>query len=114
MHCLLPRRCTNRVVEKGPTYRLEVFRVPSGQASSKASSSGGSSSSSSTCGGGGGTGAKGSARYTWGVRTLDFIPENAFVCEVTGQYVLGRSGKCRTTTLTFICGSWYKINRSHL
>lgn len=34
-------------------------------------------------------------KYAWGVRTLDFIPENAFVCEVTGQYAYGRSGTMR-------------------
>lgn len=28
---------------------------------------------------------------TWGVRTLDFIPKGAFVCEITGQYVLGKT-----------------------
>jgi len=27
----------------------------------------------------------------WGVRTLDFIPQNAFICEVVGQYVYGSS-----------------------
>lgn len=32
-----------------------------------------------------------SKNNTWGVRTLDFIPESAFICEITGQYVLGKT-----------------------
>jgi hypothetical protein len=52
-------------VERGPTSRLEIFRIRSGGSSSRPTEN------------------------TWGVRTLDFIPRNAFVCEVTGQYVLG-------------------------
>ena len=63
------RRCTNRVVERGPTSRLEIFRLRGASSSSK------------------------QQENTWGVRTLDFIPKNAFVCEVTGQYVLGRTGE---------------------
>jgi hypothetical protein len=55
------------VVERGPTARLEIFRLRSASSSSS------------------------KPDHTWGVRTLDFIPRNAFVCEVTGQYVLGRT-----------------------
>jgi hypothetical protein len=55
------------VVERGPTSRLEIFRIHGAASSSR------------------------QAENTWGVRTLDFIPRNAFVCEVTGQYVLGRT-----------------------
>jgi len=29
--------------------------------------------------------------FEWGVRTLDFIPQHAFICEVVGQYVYGSS-----------------------
>lgn len=91
--CCIDRRCTNRVVEKGPTSRLQVFR-PSNTTtteSSSSSSNAGSSSSSNT-------GSSSSSLHpVWGVRTLDFIPEGQFVCEVAGQYVLGRSGEANTT-----------------
>ena len=50
-------------MEKGITARLEIFRVQGRTA----------------------------AENTWGVRTLDAIPVNSFVCEITGQYVLGRT-----------------------
>lgn len=68
------------MVEKGPTARLEVFRVRKDVPTDIPVSindlvSDGSSSNS----------------FTWGVRTLDFIPESAFVCEITGQYVLGKT-----------------------
>ena len=71
------------MVEKGPTSRLQVFR-PSNTTSTESSSSNSGSSS--------------SRHPVWGVRTLDFIPEGQFVCEVAGQYVLGRSGEDNTTT----------------
>ena len=70
------------MVEKGPTSRLQVFR-PSNTTSTESSSSNSGSSS--------------SRHPVWGVRTLDFIPEGQFVCEVAGQYVLGRSGEDNTT-----------------
>lgn len=57
------RRCTNRVVEKGPTARLEIFRIAGSPKTGN----------------------------TWGVKTLDFIRANSFVCEVTGQYVTGHT-----------------------
>lgn len=53
------------MVEKGPTARLEIFRINSL--------------------------ASPPVPRTWGVRTLDFIPRYGFVCEVAGQYVHGRS-----------------------
>ena len=68
------------MVEKGPTSRLQVFR-PSNTTTTESSSSSSSS----------------SRHPVWGVRTLDFIPEGQFVCEVAGQYVLGRSGEDNTT-----------------
>ena len=84
----MDRRCTNRVVEKGPTSRLQVFR-PSNTTTTESSSSSSSNAGSSS-----------SRHPVWGVRTLDFIPEGQFVCEVAGQYVLGRSGEDNTTTIT--------------
>ena len=76
------RRCTNRVVEKGLNYRLEVFRVAQTDKNNSDSSASSTSSSSSSA-------ASTQNNNTWGVRTLDFIPQNAFVCEVTGQFLLG-------------------------
>eukprot|EP01032_Pedospumella_encystans_P023392 gene23392-26480_t len=76
------RRCTNRVVEKGPTARLEVFRVRNDLPTEGPVSINGVV---------GASAANKSKNNTWGVRTLDFIPESAFVCEITGQYVLGKS-----------------------
>ncbi len=52
------RRCTNRVVAKGINYQLEVFRVKSKN-----------------------------GELTWGVRTLEFIPDGSFICEVIGQLI---------------------------
>lgn len=76
------RRCSNRVVEKGLTARLEVFRV------AKDLPTDGSISIMEALN-----------SNTWGVRTLDFIPKGGFVCELTGQYVLGK-----TATDDNVCG----------
>jgi hypothetical protein len=62
------RRCSNRVVGKGLGVKLEVFRTIAGA----------------------GAPTKGKRKqYRWGVRTLEFIPENAFVCEITGVFTRG-------------------------
>lgn len=69
------RRCANRVVERGLNFHLQVFRTRDEQRAALdwtgASSSGTASKKTST---------------GWGVRTLDFIPRYAFVCEVMGQF----------------------------
>ena len=68
------RRCSNRVVEKGLTTRLEVFRVAQDLPADGSISV-----------------LEAATSNTWGVRTLDFIPKGGFVCEITGQYVLGKT-----------------------
>lgn len=68
-------------MEKGPTARLEVFRVRNDLPTDGLVSINGVV----------GAAANKSKNNTWGVRTLDFIPESAFVCEITGQYVLGKT-----------------------
>lgn len=64
------RRCTNRVVEKGLTFRLEVFRQ---QKPTKHSTPDGTD-----------------YIMEWGVRTLEAIPKDAFVCQLNGQFVKGK------------------------
>eukprot|EP01038_Epipyxis_sp_PR26KG_P007271 gene7271-9910_t len=91
------RRCTNRVVENGLQYRFKVCDV--GNTSNR--------------------------NTMWGVKTLDKIPENSFVCEITGQYVTQESfvpiidqvhnkkqedrttiGNCRNDTLSLLQRKW--------
>jgi len=52
--------CRNRLVQRGPTYRLEVIRCME---------------------------AKGKFVKGWGVRSPDFIPKGAFICEYIGEYI---------------------------
>ena len=52
--------CKNRLVQKGPTFRLEVIRCLAKD----------------------GKFVKG-----WGVRSPDFIPKGAFICEYIGEYI---------------------------
>jgi len=65
------RRCTNRIVEKGLNFRLQVTRVKDGNIGHAAWNRNVMSGQSS--------------RYAWGVKTLDYIPRYSFVCEVMGQ-----------------------------
>lgn len=58
--------CRNRLVQFGPTYRLEVFRCakpPHGDHNLAKYSKG------------------------WGVRSPDAVPEGAFLCEYIGEYI---------------------------
>lgn len=100
---LIYRRCSNRVVEKGMnTYRLEIFLINDGDSKRKRKRKkkmiirknhiNDSSSSSKIDDDDDGNGdADIQEDSIWGVRTLDFIPQNAFICEVVGQYVYGSS-----------------------
>ncbi len=83
------------MVEKGPTARLEVFRVRNDLPSESSVSINDVVSSANT------TTTK-SKNNTWGVRTLDFIPESAFVCEITGQYVLGKTANNQVSRQLFL------------
>ena len=62
------------MVERGLTSRLEVFRVAQDLPTDGSISI-----------------LEAVNSNTWGVRTLDFIPKGGFVCEVTGQYVRGKT-----------------------
>ena len=102
---LIYRRCSNRVVEKGMnTYRLEIFLINDGDNKMKRKRKKNmiirknhinDSSSSSKIDDDDDSNDNGDANIQedsiWGVRTLDFIPQNAFICEVVGQYVYGSS-----------------------
>lgn len=91
------RRCTNRVVQRGLNSRLEIFRsrdelkavsdwtqVRDADVSSALPSSPGKISQSSTAAAVAAN--SGIGVHGWGVRTLDFIPQYSFVCELMGQW----------------------------
>lgn len=84
-HCSY-RRCTNRVVEKGLNFRLQVTRVKDGNNGHAAWDRN--------------VMAGQSSRYAWGVKTLDYIPRYSFVCEVMGQVKLVPASST-TSSLSF-------------
>ncbi len=63
------RRCTNRVVEKGLAFQLQIFHVSDMSKKEKDF--------------------LGNLGIKYGVKTLDFIPQFAFVCQVNGQFISG-------------------------
>ncbi|KAJ1421001.1 hypothetical protein B484DRAFT_421292 [Ochromonadaceae sp. CCMP2298] len=99
------RRCTNRVVERGSLFKLEVFRLPEserrgleesqrqsqGQGSSSSSKGRGTTSTSTSMSSASMSKVALDSRWGWGLRTLEFIKKDSFVCELTGQLVLGSS-----------------------
>jgi hypothetical protein len=102
------RRCANRVVQRGLNSRLEIFRSRDElkavsdwtqvredvTVSSALPSSPGKLAQSSASAANSGVGVHG-----WGVRTLDFIPQYSFVCELMGQW-FHLSDQDRTTAGT--------------
>jgi hypothetical protein len=76
------RRCTNRVVQRGLTKRLEIMRIRAPSCTDRSSSDSSPHPK------------KFALVCIWGVRTLDDIPMNAFVCELSGQFILSsKDGK---------------------
>lgn len=73
------RRCTNRVVDRGLSHRLELCKVPPLHKQRVGSSLVAGS-------------RKEEEQWTdWGVKTLDPISKHSFVCEITGSYAYGNS-----------------------
>lgn len=71
------KTCKNRVSENGLTYKLEIFRRSNKKGVKTYQTYNNTPSSRSVLG--------------WGVKTLEDIPKGAFICELTGQYMLGKS-----------------------
>jgi hypothetical protein len=69
--------CKNRVSENGLSYKLEIFRRSNKKGVKTTHTYKNTPTSRSVLG--------------WGVRTCEDIPKGAFICEVTGQYMIGSS-----------------------